>query len=302
MIARARDRVGVVAALYVVRSLLAAGFAVPVVSLVEGAGVSQFVEGDALLFEPSGLYLTELLRLLRPELRALGRNYLYLALPVLAVLIFSRAALVTALAERGRLSFGAWLERAFRAFPSFLLISGLATLLRVLVLLVALQIGGSTLSVTEHYWDERSADLIALSALLVGLLPLLALPSLADLTRARVVLQRSSVSAALFESAKLFRRRWASVLLAWLVPHLAALTLSLAVAYLVSIIDVGQPGGWRVLSVFGLHQFVAFALVWFDAVWLARALAFSQTAPDDRSARSDEPVDPSSSPAASPGA
>jgi hypothetical protein len=300
--AKARQRLGVIAISYGLRFVLAAGFAVPVVSAVEGAGVAQFSEGDAILFEPSGLYLTELLRLAGPDLRALAHNALYLALPALSLLIFARAALMAALAESGRLSLGPWLSRALRALPGFLLISGLGVIARLVLLLVALQVGGSTLALTEVSFDERKADLTALAALLVCFVPLLVVPPLADLARARVLLEGERVRHALVESVKLLRQKFVSILLAWLLPTLAALVAGLAVAWLVPFLDVGKPGAGRVLGVFLLHQLVAFGLVWFDAVWLARAVNFSRTSPADTPARSAEPLGPSSDPVASPGA
>jgi hypothetical protein len=278
--ARARDRLGVVAVIYGLRFVLAAGFAVPIVSAVEGAGVAQFADGDAILFERSGLYLTELLRLVGPDLRAFAANSLYLALPALALLVFARAALMAALAEEGRLPLGAWFERALRALPGFLLVAGLGVIARLVLVLVALQVGSTTLALTEVSFDEKRADLVALAALLVCLSPLLLVPALGDLARARVLLEGERVRHALIQSAKLLRRRFGPILLAWVLPTLAALVISLGVAWLVPLLDVAKPGAWRVLGVFLLHQLVAFGLVWFDAVWLAKALNFGARPPD----------------------
>jgi hypothetical protein len=299
---RARDRWGTVAAVYGLRFVLALAFAAPVVSVVEGVGLSGFADGDAILFEPSGLYLVELLRLAGPDLKALAGNALYLALPALALSIWSRAALMTALAEPGRLALGVVFERSLRALPGFLFISGLGLLARLAFVLVAIEVAGPVLTLAELGFDEKKADLTALAAVLVCLLPLLAIPPLSDLLRARVVLEGARVRDAIAPGWQLFRAKFPRVFLAWLLPALGALALGLAVAALVPLFDVSQPGGFRVLGVFLLHQLAAFGLVWFDAVWLARALSFSRPSPAGRPARSDAPRDPSSDPVASPGA
>jgi hypothetical protein len=300
--ARARDRLGVILGLYGLRFLLAASFAVPIVSIVEGAGVSGFVDGDAILFAPSGLYLSELLRLAAPDLRAFAGNSLYLALPALVFAIFTRAALMAALAESGRLPLGAVFERALRALPGFLLISGLGVIARIVLFLVAFEVGGPALTLAELSFNEKNADLTALAAMLACLLPLLLIPPLADLTRARVLLDGARVRDAIAPAFRLFRAKFPAILLAWLLPTLAALAAGLVVAAVVPWLDVSKPGGGRLLGVFMLHQLVAFGLVWFDAVWLAKAVNFSRTSPAYTPARNAELRDPSSSPIASPDA
>ncbi len=132
--------------------------------------------------------------------------------------------------------------------------------------------------------------------------PLLVVPPLADLARARVLLEGERVRHALVESAELLRQKFVSILLAWLLPTLAALVAGLAVAWLVPFLDVGKPGAGRVLGVFLLHQLVAFGLVWFDAVWLASRRFQPDVACRYTCTRSAEPLGPSSDPVASPGA
>jgi len=267
--------VWLVLANYLLRALLAAGLFSPFVHVVEAAGVGQFPAGDRILFQPSGLYLLELLRLAGSELAALAHGSLWLLLATALASIVARALTYSTLAQRP-FELGEVIARALRLVPGYLLIVGLVFLAQVLTLGLFYWLG-SELSRPLGARSERIADLVLVGVALLGLFAALLLGAIAELARASLAHAGGGALSAMGRALELCQRFPVRLLSRWAGLGASGVVLVLLGAELSGLIDVSRAGGWRTAGVFTLHQLVALALTALHTAWLAIALGAAQS-------------------------
>jgi len=267
----------VVFANYVLRALLAASLFLPFARLIAASGITHFPAGDRLLFQPSGLYLLELLRLSGPELVALAEGSLWLLLGVSAILLLARALTFQTLIQR-RFDLVEIVPRALRLVPGYLLIAGLVLLAQVLALTIFLWAGAGVSRLFEAR-SERSADLAFAALSLLGLFVALVLGVVGELARASLAHERQSGLSALGRGLEHLARAPVRLLSRWAGLGAAGLVLVVAAAKLCELLDVSREAAWRAAAVFGVHQLVILALVGLQTAWLVIALRAARERP-----------------------
>lgn len=280
--------------LWAVQLCVAWAASTPLVTALAGSGVARFPEGDALLFSPGALLLTEVVRL--------SSTSLVSAVPLsVSVLVLGSALQLAAVAAA--LNFLSPLRqrfavRAARVLPSFVLLWGLTLLCQTIVVLIA-AVFGATLA--RHFDSPRAQDLCQLGWIALGVFAALLVGILHDLSRAARVQQASDPWAALTRATYVFGKGPWRILLSWFCTAATGATLIGLGALAAHVLAVHEPGGWRVAALFAAHQICAFGLAFVRAFWLDAALRFTADGPpvlDDTPAGSDAPVDPTPDPAA----
>lgn len=249
--------------------------AYPLSQAVEAHGIAQFPGGDAVLFEPGGVRLVELLRIGRPALTASVESAVVLGVVVALVSLIPLAAVIVRL-DNADLGLRSCLSRALAHGPPFVLLFGLALVAQTILLFVALSFAAPSLEPLRLLVGPRGADfaIVAGGALTLGLLA--AVGVLHDLARAHVVSREERALSALRAAAATFFRHPARVLLGWGVPAVVSLVVVGAAAWAVGALNVERDAAWRLLAVFGVHQCAAFVIVLSRLAWLERALGLSK--------------------------
>jgi hypothetical protein len=246
--------------------------ATPIIDAIAGSGLGQHPRGDALLFEPGGVYLFETVRLaLNALLTAASTSAVLLMLSAFAGLL-PLAGLIVALAHDGRLRFAAWGSKVLEHFPAFVVLTAATWLMQAAVLGFSVLVFAGVRAALAERFDERLADLSALAAGGAVLLGVFATNLVFDLAKAAVVRHSVRASKALvlgFRTARSWPRR---TVVAWLWPALLSLLCVIVAAIAVDRLAVDRGGPGRVTSAWVVHQLTAFALVVLRATWLASAL------------------------------
>jgi len=250
--------------------------ALPTLSLVTGTGIGRFPEGDRLLFQPGGVLLAEVARVVAPAVSAHTASSLGSATLLGILLLLPHAALLVALSRSERQSQAAVWGRAVGHLPALLSLSGLALLAQAIVFFAALTLAGSVKESLEKT-TPRSADLAYLAVVAFGLLVTLVVGLVRDLGRAAAVREWLGSKMALLTGLKTLARTPGRYLLAWGAPALAGLALVALGAVSTTALDVSRPGAWRVWMVALVHQLVAYALCWCRAFWLSASLGSNDT-------------------------
>jgi hypothetical protein len=251
--------------------------AYPLSQAVEAHGIPQFPGGDAVLFEPGGARLIELLRVGRSALTAAVESAVVLGVVVALVSLIPLAAVMARLANTD-LRLGECLSRALSHAPPFVLLFGLALLAQAILLFIALSFAAPALEPLRLLVGPRGADfaIVTGGAVTFGLLA--AIGMLHDLARAHVVSRQERAVSALRPAAATFLRHPVRVLLGWAGPAFVSLVVVAAAAWAVGALKVEQDSTWRLLAVFGVHQCAAFVMVLCRLAWLGRALGLSSRA------------------------
>jgi len=296
-------RPGAIFFFWFVRLVFAWLIAGPVARAFVSFGVLDHPRGDAVLFEPGGLWLAEAVRL---SIRATGselRGSIVTAGVLGWLALVPLAALMVALVEPRKYPLGLSIGRAIALLPRFTLLAG-ATWFVQGVLFLGFTLAGVALRRRfAEGSSEPRADLIAFMVIAFGLGVALLVGVLQDLARAGFVTHDLGIVSAIRHAFVLLARKpvplvgWASI------SGLVSFALVLLGAVLTGLLDVSRPADVRLVAVATIHQLVIFGGVVARAIWLAIALdTASLIAPipksADKSADSDVPADPSLRPAA----
>ena len=265
-------RPGALLLIWVWRSFAAFWLATPIIDAIDATGLGRHPRGDAALFEPGGLLLFEVVRLLLNAFSSVAETTVMLLMVAGFAGLVPLSALLVALAYEGRLRFLPWSSKALAHFPAFALLSGGAWLIQGALLVLAVLVFSGVHAALNQRVDERTTDLGAVAAGGVVLLALLLTTLLHDLARAAAVRRELRAGAALALGLRAARRQPGKALVAWLGPALLSLLVVLLAALAVDRIAVDRGGSGRVTSAWVVHQLAAFALVALRAVWLAAAL------------------------------
>ncbi len=254
-------RPGLVALCFAYRLVFAALLAVPI-SLAVGALVGAHPRGDAVLFEPGGVWLAEAARLLRPLLASFVGYGGGLALLATIGWLLPLAALIASLGGDCReRPLEALLGRAGRCWGRLVLLLGAVRVAQVI--LVALVASLARYALAAAFQDAQTFDLLRLAGLLLGLAGAWLLGLVHDVIRCRVVQEDLGLYDALEHSWEQLRATGLVMIgaAAWRALLGGA---ALAAAVLVTIV---QPSG--VVAVLLAGQLAALAHVILRASWFA---------------------------------
>lgn len=271
---RARRRPWLILGVASLRILAGLCLAWPLASLIAASGVGLRVEGDRALFEGGGYLLAELLRLRGGELEAVTRGLLPVLTLGLVLTTAGNAALLVGLNLHGRLKPRELLARASERLPA-LLVLGAGTGLAQLALFIAGLITAAALPDPLNKPVATTAGqaalwlLVALAAGAVG--------GFSDVVKASLVRHESRLVDGLARAWQCVRHQPLRATFGWVPFALAFLAAVAAAAKLSDLCDVAQPGAWRVVAAFGVHQLVILTAVAARAAWFARALRLVAT-------------------------
>lgn len=260
-------------ATYSFRCVAALLLALPIVSAAHASGVTQFPESDRLLFEPGGALLSEVLVSQRAALLAAVSPTLA-TLAVLAVLALGPELLLlraATLSQRSELA-SALQERPHgtrRLFQRLLTLGAVTVLSRALLVGLSLGLAFSARSWFASARDPRLPDAVFLAVLALGALAQLALSTLRDLAAAAMVARGLRLADSIVAALHELRPRACG---AYTAAFGAGIALMLLGALVVSAVDVSQPGAWRALFVFAVHQAVVLGSIAARALWLSSAV------------------------------
>jgi hypothetical protein len=297
---RALGRPRAVVLVWLVRLLSAWVVASPLTRLLGSFGASHHPRGDAILFEPGGVWLGEALRLSRPFVLSELRGSAFVCVALCFVALVPLAALLEALNDREPLPLSDVVGRGFGRLGSFGLLAGITLAIQGAALALALLGAGALRQRLLSSVDERASDLWALGVIVLGVLVVLLVGVFQDLCRAAIVRDDAGLLAAVRRASSVARHQGAASFGAWAATALVGLGAILLAARLVASLDVARSGQWRVVAVAVVHQLTVVGLIVLRATWLARALALISEAATPASADTPEgsgvPADPSPRP------
>jgi hypothetical protein len=245
--------------------------ALPTTALVAGTGIGRFPDGDRLLFQPGGVIATEVARAVTPALSAQSTASLTVATMVSVLLLLPHAALLVTLSGGVRRPRSVTWGRAIGHLPSLAWLSGVGLLAQAITAFGMLSLAGMLRNALAA-GTARSADLVYLSVLALGLLLTLVIGLARDLGRAAVVSESLGSKVALYAGCRALARAPGHCLLAWAAPAAAGFALVALGAAVTAWLDVARPGTWRVWLVALVHQGIAYALCFCRAFWLKASL------------------------------
>ncbi len=264
---RARERVGTILAIYAVHLAIAVAVVGPMVGVLSSE-TRRLGRGDAVLFDPGGLFLLEAVR--RHAETWLGM------LPVCAWIVVLTSyfgllplgALVHALNRRGRVTVAELTGAAGRYFARY-------SVLWCLALLAMGAVAGITsLALLAMPVQRGTGSVMVVAGVLVllGLATVGALGIVHDLARAAAVRFDLGAERSLRVGMQAMAEQPLRIAFAWGWRAAMASAWIAAAAFVCGRASLSTR--LDVLAVFVVHQFVAAVLVALRASWLARALRF----------------------------
>jgi hypothetical protein len=257
---------------YALRSVLGLLLALPLAAAVAGTAIGRFPEADRLLFEPGGVHLVEVTRVLLPALPALLTSSLLTTLAFSLLLIVPHSALLVALSETEETSRRAFWGRALERVPTLLAVTAVALLAELAVLFVFAGLAGMAGGAVG---GERSGDLASAMVMLLGVALATSVGLMRDLARAAAVVSDLDGPEALRHGIRMLGARAPTAILAWLGPALLSVMVVVAAALFAGALDASRPEAWRGLMILAVHQGAACALAWCRALWLSSSLELS---------------------------
>ncbi|WP_437727278.1 hypothetical protein [Sorangium sp. So ce861] len=263
----AHERLGAVALYFGYRALASLVVAAPL-SVLAAQVVGDHPRGDAILFDPGGLMLSELVRLGAPAAGALAAQLGAGALLAAALGLVPLAVLLAALSQAGPLSAQAVVGRAARALGPLALLWGVALAAQVtaaaLVLLPGTSLCAALFSV------PRSRDLAAAAVAAVALAHVAAIGLLHDLARAALVAEQRGFYTAVARGLDALRA--APLAAAWACASRGALAAVAMAGGAWGVHLAGAGTGPRVAAAFAAQLAALAAAAYLRASWLAAAL------------------------------
>ncbi len=256
-------RPGVALLVWLWRLLISFLIAAPVTAAVSATGIGEFPQGDALLFEPGGVMAVETARLGWSGLKAAASVSTLLLLVACVASIVPLSAWLVALCHGGRLRLAPWLGAAFDRAPGLVLITGIAWVLRGIVLAIAAM-------VLTALSDEARWELVVLGGVTVVVLG--AISAFEALVQAAYVRHRDGPLVSIAQGVRAGFRRLGMTFLAYTIPAVASIAVVAGAAGMTQYYDVAGPGTGRVFGAFVLHQLAILLLIALRGWWLGAAL------------------------------
>jgi hypothetical protein len=270
---RARRRPGAVIALWAWETVIALIVAWPASALVRSA-YGEHPRGDAPLFSPGGLVLTDFLSNASHGIAPVMAVVLVVVLLSAVIGLVPLAGMLVSIAFSTRLLRApgprATLARALRAFRPLALVLVLSTVTQAALWGIGFALGNATASgLAERAGEARAQQLgwivTLLFALLVGLVGVVQ-----DLARAAIVRFRVRGTQGIRLGLNAFRRAPSTTFWSWAWRALAA-CLPVVTGALVAD-KIGGRGGLALVALLAIHQLIVAARIALRASWLARAL------------------------------
>jgi hypothetical protein len=216
-----------------------------------------------LLFEPGGVMAVETARLGWSGLKAAASVSTLLLLVACVASIVPLSAWLVALCHGGRLRLAPWLGAAFDRAPGLVLITGIAWVLRGIVLAIAAM-------VLTALSDEARWELVVLGGVTVVVLG--AISAFEALVQAAYVRHRDGPLVSIAQGVRAGFRRLGMTFLAYTIPAVASIAVVAGAAGMTQYYDVAGPGTGRVFGAFVLHQLAILLLIALRGWWLGAAL------------------------------
>jgi hypothetical protein len=270
---RARRCPKAILALWAWESALGAALTWPVAALVRGAYGSHPL-GDAVLWEPGGLPLLDLLVRRRPALGALfAHTASVLLFAVVCGLLPLGAVLVSigfTTPDRKAPSLRGALQSAIPAMGSFGVLLGTTLALEGSLLAATLVAAGLADQGFERKLGEVGAALVALAIGLLGLALVAIVGVIQDLARAAAVRYGSGAGQALRTALKTFADAAAPLVWSWAWRELASIVPVAFGALLAS--RLGGKRGIDLIVLLSIHQLIVAVRAALRVSWLAKAM------------------------------
>lgn len=266
--------------LYAARAALGWLVALPVTRAVGASGVSRLAEGDAALFEPGALFLSELFRTGGPELRAALDTSLLYGFFALTLLIVPNAHLFAS-APKALERASAW-PRALGLVPRFILVGVLEVLAVGLVFAAfALTAGAISAALARDTLSEKTQSLALLGGSVPALLALGLVHIGADLTRAHSAREERRLIGVLKAARDTFRDKAVPLLSGYTLASGTSLLLVALASRAVELLHVERPTGLPVLFATLVHQATLLGLCVIRGLWVRRVDSLTPNAPHD---------------------
>lgn len=273
---RCLERRRALVALWLLQSGVGVVLALPWWAGVAFHETARHPRGDSPLFEAGALLFGDLALGLAPQLGSMATGTFLLLLVGSVLWLVPRAAFIESLHAPPHQPIAVAAGRGVRRFPAFVLVTGAISLTQLLVLFFTLSLAASAASTFVDSLGERGSDQLAAGVLLLGLLLIASLGIVRDLGFCHAVSQDGSGLTSLIRALSVFVARPATSLFAWAAHAIWGASTVLAAAWLVGLIDVSQPGAWRLALVLAVHQLALLVLTLLRGAWLSRALSLSR--------------------------
>ncbi|WP_438035994.1 hypothetical protein [Sorangium sp. So ce204] len=262
----AHERPAAVALYFGYRALASLVVAAPL-SVFVAQIVGEYPRGDAMLFDPGGLMLSELARLSAHAAAALATQLGLGTLLAAALGLLPLAVLLAALSQKGPLSAQDLGGRAARALGPLALLWGVA--LAAQVAAAALVLLPGTKLCAELPILPRGRDLAAIAVAVVALVPVAAIALLHDLARVAVVGEQRGFYTAV--SRGLDALRGAPLAAVWACASRGALAAVALAGGALGMHLAGVSSGLRVAAALAAQLAALAAAAYLRASWLAAA-------------------------------
>jgi hypothetical protein len=265
---------------YWLHAALGFAFAWPLSKLVADR-LAAHPRGDLILFEASGMYLTEILRLTRDSMASVASGGRFALMLVAFLGLLPLGALLHAIAFEGPLSLRLLLGAAGRFLSPLSLLLGLAIAAFALLTLVPGVFTTLLEDKLKHLGGDHIADIVKATIWLAALAAAAAVGIVHDLARAAVVSRDLPALPAAGAGVAIFRAFPGRAIAGWAFRAAAGALFVAGAAFITT--KIGSYSGPRLLATAVLHQLVAFSLVWLRADWLAHAVGLCRAlhAPED---------------------
>lgn len=266
--------VAAAALLWISHTVLGLLVVFPVLGAIRASNLVSGPHGDAVLFQPGGLIIAELLRVGAGAIQVATRTALVSWLIAAMVGLLPLACALdliwireSTLAQRA--------ARAMRLFPKFLGLGGIALLSQGALLLagslLSALVGAATKSAPEPVKDLAPLATFALAVLACG-----AVGCVLDVARAALVQVDYVTSEAMQHAVLRLRQRpWELLLGGYVSAAAAAFGYAAAAWFMTAQVELSGPSKLGLALAFGVHQLAVLFAIAFRVRWLSQSLELS---------------------------
>lgn len=260
-------RPGVVFVMYAYRLVVALLVALPI-SVLFGAAINGQPRRDAVLFDDGAMFFVEVIRRSSSAIGPIGISALVLLAVASFASILPLAAVIGALATKGRVTARDVGAFALRPVGPFALLFGVFAGVQVVVLAIVSAVGGAISR--RPMFDAPGSDRVKIVALLVALLLVLIVGVFHDLARVAVVRDELGFRASLSRALATFKKSHVLVLAAWATrAGLGAIAIFAALSF---VSRLGVESMVKVVAGSLVYQASILVALFLRASWLASAI------------------------------
>jgi hypothetical protein len=259
---------------------------------------TAFTDGDSRLWAPGGYYLVEALRMGRVGLGGAIESAILVG-SLLALLGQIPLAMLVASLAREQARDGDPQPTGKKLLGGFFFFGGFTLLAQVALGLATFALVRASQGPLGRIVDERTADLVSLGLIGIGIVGIIGAGLYEDLARACLTRAPDAPRQALLEALRVFTLRLGRTLVAWGGRSALTLVVLSAAALASDLLGGVRSGPFRLAALAGIHQAAIAAWILLRADWMRRALelsrqpASSRPMPESRAERNAAPDDPS---------